>query len=324
MESITKTSLSASQLSDIIKHAFNDTAKVADIREINDGFYNSVYSLTLSDCRKVILKAAPSKNVKVLRYEKGIMETEVQVLIKLQGLSSIPVPKVLFYDRSCTLVETEYFIMEHIEGVALSKVHSELSPECYSKITSDIGMYAAQLKAVTGSCFGSITQSDRQYTTWGEAFLSMISDLMEDAKDMKVILPRGYEDIKALVNARLDILNSVKTSSLIHKDLWEGNIFIDSNTNEVTGFIDFERAVYGDPLLEPVCGFLLHSPDFMLRYLGKTELSFEETVRTILYRIYLFLIMVIECPFRKYPGENPDAWQREQLEIALKELEMIS
>ena len=30
--------------------------------------------------------------------------------------------------------------------------------------------------------------------------------------------------------------------------------------------------------------------------------------------------MVIECPFRQYPGDNPDKWQREQLVLALSEI----
>ena len=30
--------------------------------------------------------------------------------------------------------------------------------------------------------------------------------------------------------------------------------------------------------------------------------------------------MVIECPFRQYPGEDCDKWQREQLKLALEEI----
>jgi hypothetical protein len=33
-------------------------------------------------------------------------------------------------------------------------------------------------------------------------------------------------------------------------DLWDGNVLVDPASGALTGYLDFERALWGDPLLE--------------------------------------------------------------------------
>ncbi|HHW22822.1 MAG TPA: hypothetical protein GXX26_08080 [Clostridiaceae bacterium] len=95
MDSITKTKLSEDQIIMLAKKAFGDDRIVKDIRELNDGFFNSGFVIGLEDGRKTVLKVSPMKDIKVMRYEKNIMDTEVFVLNKLNSVQGVPAPKVL-------------------------------------------------------------------------------------------------------------------------------------------------------------------------------------------------------------------------------------
>ncbi|WP_202127922.1 hypothetical protein [Clostridium sp. C2-6-12] len=55
----------------------------------------------------------------------------------------------------------------------------------------------------------------------------------------------------------------------------------------------------------------------------EAEIEFirDEYVRFTLYKVYLYLIEVIECNYRQYLGEDGDKWARSQINQALKELE---
>lgn len=210
--------------------------------------------------------------------------------------------------------------MEFIKGVPLNKIHEKLTQKQYIEISSELGILVKQIHSIEGSYFGNLSQEDKRFHTWEEAFLCMIKELLEDAIDAKVVLPYNYDKIYNMIYEKRKVLNIVKTPSLIHKDLWEGNIFIDPKTAKITGLLDCERALYGDKLLDPVCGFLLQNQEFMQSYTGRVSIGKEEEIRSVLYQIYLYLIMVIECTYRSYPNENSSKWASSQLKGALVDL----
>lgn len=320
MESITKSKLTYAQINEMVKQAFGNGMKAEIITELTDGYFNTAYMITMTNGLKTVLKVSPPKNVVLMRYEKNIMETEVYVLNKLSSLGDIPVPKVLYYSQSGGIIENNFFFMEFVNGVPLNKIHSELTLEQYSGISAELGIFLKKIHSIKAVYFGYISQADKRFRTWDQAFLFMIRELLYDAEDAEVILPYDYDKIYSIIYEKREILNMVKTSSLIHKDLWEGNIFIDTKTFKVTGILDCERAIYGDPLLDPVCGFLLNNKDFMKSYTGRVQLEKEEEVRVILYKIYLYLIMVIECSYRKYTDINNYKWASINLEKAITDL----
>lgn len=320
MSSITKTNISNENIVNIVKKAFGENTAINKIKEIKEGFFNTAYCLTIQGNQKIVLKVSPPKHVRVMRYEKDIMENEIEVLKILSSTVNVPVAKVLYYDGARDLIENEYFFMEYIEGLPLDNIYDELNEVQRNCISSELGKYVKQITGIKSDFFGDISKKDKQFSTWSETFLFMIKELLDDAKDIRVKLPYDYNTIYNLIKKYSDILDKVEKASLVHKDLWKGNIFVNPQNPEITGILDFERAIYGDILLEPVCGFLLHDTVFMNSFIGRTYLEEDEKVRSIIYSIYLFLIMVIECSYRRYPWENCDKWARKQLLDALEEL----
>lgn len=300
--------------------AFGENAAVKEIKELKDGYFNTAYLVTLMENQKVVLKVSPPKDVTVMRYEKNIMTNEVHVLNKIYASGDVPVPKVLCYDQDRDIIDNEYFFMEFIQGFPLNNIYDELTETQRNSISLELGRYAKQITGLKSEHFGDILQKDKQYNTWSEAFLFMIKELLDDAKDKKVQLPYGHNQIYQIIEKNQNVLNKVEKACLLHKDLWKGNIFVDPQTAKIQGIVDCERAIYGDVLLELVCGELLQDTIFLNNFIGRTYLEKDEQIRTVLYRIYLYLILVIECSFRQYDLEDSDKWAREQLDKALEEL----
>ena len=88
----------------------------------------------------------------------------------------------------------------------------------------------ARIHRVKGTVFGY--EQAAQGATWREAFLAMVDDLRDDAARFHVPI----EDLAPVVDANAHLLDAVEEPSLIHFDLWDGNILVEDG--EVTGLID--------------------------------------------------------------------------------------
>ena len=159
---------------------------------------------------------------------------------------------------------------------------------------------------------------------WRAAFLAMLDDILADGVAMDVGLPQPYEVVRHHAHRCAAVLDEVTTPHLVHWDLWDGNIFADSATCKITGVIDFERALWGDPLMEVQYRTLETSPGFAEGY-GRPMLDTPaERLRRVLYNVYLYLIMVIEAAYRQYETRELELWARQQLAQELERLVVTS
>lgn len=123
--------------------------------------------------------------------------------------------------------------------------------------------------------------------------------LRKDQHDERIELPPGAFEAAA---PHLGALAEVESPSLVHWDLWDPNIFVDPESGRITGLIDFERAMWADPLIEG--NFMQPSPALMEGYGHPVTQPAEATARRYLYDLYLSLIMVIESTYRKFTPEH--------------------
>lgn len=312
MESITKTIISQKNIEKIITKAFKNSVSILNIAELIDGYFNSSYKITLNNNLKIVLKIAPKSNINVLTYEKNIMRNEV-IVNSLLSKNNPFIPEILYYDNSLKLIECEYFIMNYIEGIPLNKLKKTLNSKNLKSIYSQLGHYTKKINSIENNFFGDISNKEKQYNNWFECFYSMINDLFSDANKIQLTLfISKYEALEKIIKYKNE-LKKVKKASLVHKDLWDGNIFINPNTFEIEGIIDTERALYADYLLEIACGHLDNNKEFLSSYLDKSNLSKSELKRINLYKFYLYLIMVIECPYRNYKTNDQYNWALQSL-----------
>ena len=312
MNSITKSQISNTQIKNMVHNAFGNIIKPIVINELTDGYFNNSYKIRLNNNEIVVLKVSPKKNVKVLTYEKNLMEAEVKVNNILFNLN-IPCPKVLFYDKHPSIIDCQYFFMTYVKGTPLNQIKSKLNEEEINSIYSKLGTIIKPLNFENQHKFGEIITLEKQYNNWYECFFSMIFDLINDANNIKLKLPITKNNILTLLSNYESLLNNINIPCLVHKDLWDGNIFIDPHTLNITGIIDSERAIYAEPLMEIACGHLDKNESFIKSYLNQKEFSTEEKTRINLYKIYLYLLMIVECPYRKYENNNQFEWATSKL-----------
>lgn len=321
VHSLSKTPLTQAELAAIAVRHFPNARLVATT-ELTEGFYNTAYRLDLDSGLTCVLKVAPPRQVTILRYERNILAAEVSVMRLVRERTSMPVPAILADDASGSIIGPPYYLMDFVPGEALHKLRGSLTSEDQHRIDFRMGQYLKEMNSITGVDFGYCAPGSLRSRTWRSAFDGMLQGVLADGQDADVVLPLPYRELYSALSRHLWATEDVEVPCLVHWDLWDGNIFVDPGSREITGIIDFERALWGDPLMEVNFRTLDPASSFAAGY-GGVETSPSARVRRLLYNVYLYLIMVIECTYRQYPTQDQEHWSRIQLEHDLAELAQL-
>jgi len=311
MDSPTKRRLTAEEISAVARAAFGSSARVLDSRELTEGTFNASYALRLEGVPPLVLKVAPPPGAPLLRYERDLMRTELEFYERVERAGGGPVPRVLASGLDRKVIESEWFAMALLNGVPL--YGSRVPRDDRRRIRARLGEVAGAFSKIRGERFGYPRGGAGGGATWREAFSRMVGDLLDDADQYRTRLPRRTDELRRLFERTGPSLDVVREPSLVHFDLWDGNVFVirgPSGAWELEALIDGERAFWGDPLAElpsaSLLGDIEREPDFLAGYaraLG-APLSFtpEVRLRIALYRAYLYLIMLVEAGPRAYSG----------------------
>jgi aminoglycoside phosphotransferase (APT) family kinase protein len=305
MKSITKNLLTEDQIRNLVKVNFGDSCGVGNITELKGGMFNSAYLIERPQEKDgIVLKVSIKPGTKTLTYEKDPMPTEVAVFKLVEERTTIPTPRVLAHDFSKKHIPSNYFFMTALEGIAMNRVQKKMSKENEAALKKELAVYLAQLHHIKGDYFGYFTEDEnRQYKTWKEAFLHMMSMLLEDGKKNGTKLP--YERYERVLKDKSGYLEAVKEPSLVDYDLWSGNVFVKQQGENyaLEGIIDFERAFWGDPLADFGGSVMLldniyEEADLWKVYQEKVklgrELSKDDYIRRAFYGLYIYTIMAVE------------------------------
>ncbi len=259
--------------------------------ELKGGSFGSVWRVDLADGRSTVLKVAPDPTAKLLTYEADMLAEEANYLRLAGPVAGMPTADLLYADD-------EFLFMSLLPGVPLYQIENDTSA-----IRAEAGAAIAHLHGVTGDYFGY--HGDRPHAaTWPDAFSAMLGTLLDDAEAWGVRLPVPREEIEAAVDVHRALLAAVTTPSLLHFDLWDGNVLTDGG--RLTGLVDGERYLWGDPLVDFVSPALFRdifeTPDhpFVRGYAEVRPLVIDQSVRirVRLYRLYLYVLMIVEYPSR--------------------------
>jgi fructosamine-3-kinase len=141
----------------------------------------------------------------------------------------------------------------------------------------------------------------------------MTGAILDDAVRYATQLPLSLVEIAKLIHTNAHALDEVTTPALVHFDVWPGNVFLSFTDGKpsIQALIDHERAFWGDPLADfvtPTIFDRLRADDPLLvgyrKAGGKVELTHSALIRDALYRVYLYLILLVENGPRQYPEED--------------------
>jgi len=313
---------------------------------LTGGMFATTYRATLGDGTRVVVKTAPTDTDRLLRYEHDLLRTEAAVYSLAADRPDLLMPRVLLTDLSRTVLASDVLVVSHLDGVPLvdagelepavadtvqrqlgafmARLHTvhgerfgypnldagELEPAVADTVQRQLGAFMARLHTVHGERFGYPNlDAGLHAATWTEAFGRMVEALLDDAGRWGTPLPS--DEVRAALDRHRAALDDIRVPSLVHTDLWAGNLFVDPSTGTLVGVIDTERSVWGDPLLELAGADQLGrglAPAALLDGYAAAGGTLElETAsggtRLDLYRLYMCLVLLVEIAPRGYVGD---------------------
>lgn len=315
MESRTKRTVPDDVVARLVATAFGDGTGVAALAPLTDGMFSAAFRVRLTDGRDVVLKVAPPRDAALLTYERDIMRTEVLFYRLARERTAAPLPDLLYSGHvddspGGTAEDFDFLFLSMLTGTPVSALRPRLSGPLHAMLRRDLGRIVAGLHTLTGTGFGYPQETAGLLAAdWPGAFTLMIEAVLADAARYGVGVPA--DRVRAAVRACRGALAEVVTPVLTHFDIWDANVFVELSEESVRvdGLIDPERAFWGDPYADfavmGLTGDIQDDLDFLAGYReagGVAEFTPPACLRLTCYRIYLFLIMIVEAAPRGYTG----------------------
>lgn len=292
-------------------------SRVTGASELGGGTFASVWRVELADGRAVVLKTSPPTGAVLLRYEHGLLGAEAEYFRRVRReLAGIPVPEVLHLGTDRDFCDGDWLVMSLLPGTPLSVL--DAGPAADGAVRYELGQALARLHTLDGTRFGYPGEGRRQAPTWRAAFLGIIDDLLADAEQLGSELPVPAAEIRRTIGAAAGVLDEVRRPTPVHFDLWDGNVLaeprLDGTGLRLSGLVDGERWLYGDPLVDfvsPVLFGAIEHEDGHPLLRGYASVASERgewtwdagsLTRVRLYRAWLYLVMNVELPTRG-PGQ---------------------
>ena len=293
--------------------------EVTSLERLTGGMFATTFRATLAGGRRVVVKTAPTATDRLLTYEHDLLRTEALVYGLAADRPGLLMPRLLLTDFTRTAVPSDVVVASHLDGVPLLDlaVDGTLPAEVEAAVRPQLGALMARLHAVTGERFGYPDPTTALAgSTWPDAFGRIVGALLDDARRWGTELPAA--EVRSALARHRTALAEVVRPALVHTDLWAGNLFVDPATLRLTGVIDPERAVWGDPLLElagadqtglgPVPEDLVAGYAEAAGATGPLPLGTPAgDARLLLYRMSMTLVLLVEMAPRGYAGPGADA-----------------
>lgn len=323
MESLTKNKKTTHEIVQLLKESLGLEADAAAVSELTEGSFNAVYKIVLNNGARYVLKIAPNPEALIRRNEKEIMSAEVEALRFIKKQTAVPAPEVLCYSKKSSCCDSPFLIMQWMNGEDYLRASNDYSQEERKDILFELGAMTCDFHQIHGAAFGLLGEGGGRFPKWSEAFSSLFQNTLEDGVDAKVTLPVAYDALIKLEEKAIPFLNDVVTPCLIHGDLWMGNVLV--HNGKISALLDFERSLWGDPLMEYPFGLLRNNADFLKGYQHSAmeEPDFSMQLRRALYTLYHYLIVIIEKPYRGFKTGASDYFVNQKLIAQVKLIENL-
>jgi aminoglycoside phosphotransferase (APT) family kinase protein len=283
----------------VTKHC-PDMGEDVEFRPIRTGKFNTSYFMNTPQ-KELVLRIAPPPDSEFVFYERDMMRQEPSIHSILREKTNVPVAEILAYDGSRSKVGRDYLIMERLPGRPMT----EMPHVAQGSVLRQIGRYLSEVHSITAGRYGYLgphrpmePQSD-----WPSAFRTMWGKLIDDIARIDYYSEEESKRLKELLDRNIHLFDRPVPASLLHMDIWHQNILADE-TGNVTGILDWDRALWGDPEIEfavlDYCG--ISKPPFWEGYGKSREQSHDARIRQIFYLAYEIQKYIV---IRHGRGHNP-------------------
>ena len=221
-----------------------DFGKITDIKQFPGGYSNLTY-LILTENKNYVLRKPP-KGAKAIKGGHNMLR-EFDILKSLTKAGFDKVPNPIFYSADETILGSEFYLMEKLEGTILrnsefKKQKEFLNPELMAKLSLQICETQAELHKIKientplqniGKPEGYIA---RQVNGWHDRYLNSKTDEIETELLVFNWLSKNMQpEIKP---------------TLLHNDFKYDNVIFDLENQKILAILDWEMATIGDPRMD--------------------------------------------------------------------------
>jgi aminoglycoside phosphotransferase (APT) family kinase protein len=225
-------------------------AHPAALRQFQGGQSNPTYLIETPTQNYVLRKKPPGQ----LLPSAHQIDREYRIQKALAG-SGVPVAKMFHYCTDISIIGTEFYVMEYLEGRVFSDVTmTELTPadrgQVQAKLFDTIGaLHAADYGALGLADYGKPTQYiARQIDRWTRQY---VASQTEDLPAMNSLIAYLTANIPA-----------EETTAIVHGDFRLGNMMVHPARPEIIAVLDWELSTLGHPLADlAYCCMPFHMPE---------------------------------------------------------------
>ncbi|MEU0219309.1 aminoglycoside phosphotransferase family protein [Streptomyces sp. NPDC006265] len=238
-------SLAPEEIKAVCDRAFGPEPRLLSAVELGLGMYNSTYKVELAGKdRPVILRVAPEPGSQ-FRSEQQLMRNEYASVPWLAVIAPL-MPRVIAVDWSQEVIGRDWMIQTYLDGVPAPEHLGTYPRTVWPTFFRQLGAIARRVHDVRGPHFGLVNGPG--YGTWSEAVITSLEQIAADLDDAGLDAADVREVVAAGAHDRA-VLDEVAEPRLLTGDLWTVNALMDSAAPEpeVTGVLDFDRCLFGDP-----------------------------------------------------------------------------
>ncbi|WP_390410697.1 phosphotransferase family protein [Lacticaseibacillus jixiensis] len=229
------------------------------------GLFNTTYQLTFADASRFILRVGPVQRHLLLPFEHNLMTGEVIADAHLTA-AGIPCPQVTVCDRKRTVIDRDYMLWPALPGKILGDL--SLTDQQRPVLYHQLGTYLRRMHDITMPYFGragSTACGCPRFATWGGFLISEFDIAVDLLLAHDLLTSSEGNQLKQLFENARPLFDQIRRPALVHADLWDANILAASDGSHITGIIDADRAMYGDPEFDFSGGWQL-APAFFEGY----------------------------------------------------------
>ena len=272
-------------LTNIVRQAAPGVGKPLRFEPITTGKFNTSYAVSGPGV-ELVARVAPHDDETFLFYERHMMWQEPGLHQRLREETDAPVPEVVAFDDSRRFIDRDVILMERLPGMPMTDAPADLDS---AHVFREIGRILAEVHRVTEDRYGYVGphRPMEPQPDWASAFNVMWNKLVDDIAATGVYDASVAARMRETLDRHLEIFDRPVDASLLHMDVWHQNILVD-RFGQVTGLLDWDRALYGDPEIEfavlDYCGVSV--PEFWQGYGMERDTSRPARIRQLFYLLY--------------------------------------
>lgn len=277
----------------------------------------------VAESHRWVLRVAPPDSTGLLFYERRMMRQEPSLHELTRSRTTIPVAEIISADFSRTHLDRDYLLMAALPGAPLSDAC--LSTDQQQQVLYQVGTYLRQLHQLTAAdCLATESYGYlgahhpmEPQSRWIEAFRLMWKLLLDDVVASGCYSLSDRQLMSNLLEQYITHFDYTEPPCLLHMDVWLQNILVDLLGN-VTGLVDFDRALWGDPEIEfavlDYCG--ISEPAFWQGYGTERDLSLSARIRQRFYWLYEVQKYIPIAIWRRQDPQRALSFKQKSLALA--------